>query len=401
MGTPTQICVWFCPNFIAPDGRPFSFGLSLDYGQLCGHLNNCKRLWILVVIGTSLEFVQDCIPEFSPLSGCDILVIRAKIMPPRMRTRSVGRPASESLGEGTGKRVGRSERGRRPREEGVNENVEGANGGAPYFSTINAQQLQNLLPAMLAQVSNRGNVGNQNDNMVNENVQENVRNVIVNGNRVCCSYKEFLACNPKDYDGKGGVVVLTRWIEEMESVHDMSGCSIDQKVKYTAGSFVGKALMCHEMQKLESELWNHAMVGAGHAAYTDRFHELARLVPHLVTPESRMIERYMYGLALQIHGMVAATEPKTMQKAVQISGALTDKAVRNESIKKVEKKGNVGETRKDKNGRDDNKRTKTGNAFATTLNPVGRENTCNTPKLGRSGIRVRGVLLHRSIAQDI
>nr|GEX82481.1 putative reverse transcriptase domain-containing protein [Tanacetum cinerariifolium] len=47
----------------------------------------------------------------------------------------------------------------------------------------------------------------------------------------------------------------------------------------------------HEMQKLESELWNHDMVGAGHATYTDRFHELARLVPHLVTPESRMIER--------------------------------------------------------------------------------------------------------------
>ncbi|GJW97728.1 putative reverse transcriptase domain-containing protein [Tanacetum coccineum] len=51
----------------------------------------------------------------------------------------------------------------------------------------------------------------------------------------------------------------------------------------------------HEMQKLESELWNHAMVGAGHAAYTNRFHELARLVPHLVTAESRMNERYVYG----------------------------------------------------------------------------------------------------------
>ncbi|GKB38908.1 putative reverse transcriptase domain-containing protein [Tanacetum coccineum] len=66
---------------------------------------------------------------------------------------------------------------------------------------------------MLAQVSNRGNVGNQNSNVVNENVQKNVGNVIMNGNRV-----------------------------EMESVHDMSGCSIDQKVKYTDGSFVGKAL---------------------------------------------------------------------------------------------------------------------------------------------------------------
>ncbi|GJX66336.1 hypothetical protein Tco_0300679 [Tanacetum coccineum] len=108
------------------------------------------------------------------------------------------------------------------------------------------------------------------------------------------------------------------------------------------------------------------MVGAGHAAYTDRFHELDRLVSHLVTPESRMIERYVYGLAPQIRGMVAATEPKTIQKAVEISGALTNEAVRNRSIKKVEKRGNVKEPSKDNNGRDDNKSTRTGNAFATT-----------------------------------
>nr|GEZ02072.1 putative reverse transcriptase domain-containing protein [Tanacetum cinerariifolium] len=92
------------------------------------------------------------------------------------------------------------------------------------------------------------------------------------------------------------------------------------------------------------------MLGAGHAAYTDRFHKLDRLVPHLVTPESRKIKRYMYGLAPQICGMVAATEPKTIQKAVQISSVLTDEAVRNGSIKKVEKRGNVGEPSKDKRG---------------------------------------------------
>ncbi|GKA52038.1 hypothetical protein Tco_0745234 [Tanacetum coccineum] len=62
----------------------------------------------------------------------------------------------------------------------------------------------------------------------------------------------------------------------MENVQDMSGCSVDQKVKYTTGSFMGKAFT-HEMQKLEYELWNHAMVGVGHAAYTDRFHELAKI----------------------------------------------------------------------------------------------------------------------------
>ncbi|GJR57254.1 putative reverse transcriptase domain-containing protein [Tanacetum coccineum] len=322
-------------------------------------------------------------------------------MPPRMRTRSAGRSVAESRGGGTGKQVGRGGRGRGPK-----------GGGAPNFSMIIAQQLQNLLPAILAQVGNQENVGNQNGNVVNENVQENVRNVLVNGNRVGCSYKEFLACNPKEYDGKGGVVVLTRWIEKMESVQDMSGCSIDQKVKYNAGSFMDKALtwwnsqirtlsrevvvsmswndfkfmmteeFCpsNEIQKLETELWNHVMVGAGHAAYTDRFHELARLVPHLVTPESRKIERYVYGLAPQIRGMVAATEPKTMQKVVQISGALTDEAVRNGSIKKVKKRGNVGEPSKDKNGRDDNKRTRTGNAFATTANLIGRENIGAWPK---------------------
>ncbi|GKB15318.1 putative reverse transcriptase domain-containing protein [Tanacetum coccineum] len=230
---------------------------------------------------------------------------------------------------------------------------------------------------MLAQVSNRGNVGNQNGNVVNENVG----NVIVNGNRVGCSYKEFLACNPKEYDGKGGAVVLTRF-----NVVELSDFTLNREVVVSMSWNDFKFMMIqefcpsHEMQKLESELWNHAMVGAGHAAYTDRFHELARLVPHLVTPESRMIERYVYGLAPQIRGMVAATEPKTIQKAVQISGALTDEAVRNGSIKKVEKRGNMGEPCKDMSGMYDNKRTRAWNVFATTVNPVGRENTGTWPK---------------------
>ncbi|GKF60855.1 hypothetical protein Tco_0177641 [Tanacetum coccineum] len=89
----------------------------------------------------------------------------------------------------------------------------GANRVHPDFSTIIAKLFQNLLPAMLAQVGNQGNVGNQNGNVVNENVQENVGNVLVNGNWVGCSYKEFLACNSKEYNGKGGAVVLTRWID--------------------------------------------------------------------------------------------------------------------------------------------------------------------------------------------
>ncbi|GKD44677.1 hypothetical protein Tco_1269322 [Tanacetum coccineum] len=99
------------------------------------------------------------------------------IMPPRVMTRSAGRPVAESRGEGTGKRVGRGgRRGRRPRE-GNNERVDDLNG------------------------------------------QRNDQGIGANG--------------------------------------DVEGI-------YGRG-------------------W--------HPAYTDRFHELARLVPHLVTPESRKIER--------------------------------------------------------------------------------------------------------------
>ncbi|GKE84569.1 hypothetical protein Tco_1558311, partial [Tanacetum coccineum] len=86
-------------------------------------------------------------------------------MPPRVMTRSADWPVNESRGGGTGERVGRGGRVRGPRGEGVNGNVEGVNGGvggAPGFYTIISQQLQNLLPAILAQVGNQGNVGNQN-----------------------------------------------------------------------------------------------------------------------------------------------------------------------------------------------------------------------------------------------
>ncbi|GKA90704.1 putative reverse transcriptase domain-containing protein [Tanacetum coccineum] len=298
-------------------------------------------------------------------------------MPPTMTTRSAGRPAIASRGGGTGGRASRGggrTRGRSGGQgDGRNDGPGGQVGG--QGSEVNAQ--------VGDQGKGQGVGRNQNGDAVNDHIRGDVWNATEGNDRRGCTYKKFFACNPKEYDGKGGAIVYTRWIEKMESVHDMSGCRDSQRVKYTAGSFVGEALtwwnseictrgreaalgmpwedfktltreefcLSNEMQKLETELWNHAMVGAGHAVYTDRFHELSRLVPHLVTPE--------------------ATEPKTIQKAMQIANTLTDEALRNGSIKKnLEKRGNRGEPSKDRNGRDDNKRARTGNAFATTANPV-------------------------------
>ncbi|GJS48088.1 hypothetical protein Tco_0598209 [Tanacetum coccineum] len=57
-----------------------------------------------------------------------------------------------------------------------------------------------------------------------------------------CSYKSFQACGPKEYDGKGGAVALTRWFEKMETVIDNSGFLENQRVKYATSSLVNKAL---------------------------------------------------------------------------------------------------------------------------------------------------------------
>ncbi|GJZ67112.1 putative reverse transcriptase domain-containing protein [Tanacetum coccineum] len=79
--------------------------------------------------------------------------------------------------------------------------------------------------------------------------------------------------------------------------------------------------------------------------------------------------------------MVAATKPKTIQKAVQIAGTLTDEALRNGSIKKnPETRENRGEPSKDRNVRNDNKRTRTGNIFAIIANRVRGGYTGTAPK---------------------
>ncbi|GJS37313.1 putative reverse transcriptase domain-containing protein [Tanacetum coccineum] len=84
------------------------------------------------------------------------------------------------------------------------------------------------------------------------------------------------------------------------------------------------------------------MVGANHAGYTDRFHELAKLVPHLVTPESSRIKR---------------------------ARILTDEAVSCGTLTKGnEKRKGVEESSKQGGGRNDDKRVKVSKGFiaATT-----------------------------------
>ncbi|GKA82411.1 hypothetical protein Tco_0789159 [Tanacetum coccineum] len=141
----------------------------------------------------------------------------------------------------------------------------------------------------------------------------------------CSHGREYMG--ERGLDGKGGAIALTRLIEKMESVMEISGCINNQKEEFKA-LLVEEFCPSNEIEKLETDIWNHAMVGANHAAYTNRFFELAKLVPHLVNPELKRIERYIHELAPQIRGMIRATQPTTIQSAILKAGALTNEAVR-------------------------------------------------------------------------
>ncbi|GJT27072.1 reverse transcriptase domain-containing protein [Tanacetum coccineum] len=253
-------------------------------------------------------------------------------------TRSVSRGGATPRGGRTDARRGRGGgRGNADNSDignnGNNDNIGNIYGNLKIALMI-ARQLQDLLSTIVTQINNgTNNQGNSNggsgeDNTNRENNEEgrehgNPRDGSNNNNKNRCSYKEFLACQPKEFDGK-----------------------VDQRVKYDVGSLTRKALTWwnmdetfphNEMQRLENEFWNHTMVGAGHTAYTDRFHKLAKLVLYLVTPKFKRIDRYIYGQVLEICRMRSS-----------------------------EKRKEIGETGKKEDTRSTNTRARTGKGFVAT-----------------------------------
>nr|KAJ0214492.1 hypothetical protein LSAT_V11C400215090 [Lactuca sativa] len=238
----------------------------------------------------------------------------------------------------------------------------------PDVAQVVAQQLMEAIPNIVTQVTaglnaNQGSSGGNRGNNERE-----------------CKYKSFMACKPKEFHGKEGAVGLLKWIDSMESVLHISKCLERNKVEYASCLLQDRALTwwntlvqtrgrttayqltwedlkkllieeyCpkDELQKLESEFWNHSMVRTQIEKYTVRFHELAKLVPHMVTPEEKRIDRYIWGLAPKIRGMVTSANPTTIQSAVSLANRLTNDVIRmgastKESSSNKRKPANQGE----------------------------------------------------------
>ncbi|GJU22992.1 reverse transcriptase domain-containing protein [Tanacetum coccineum] len=138
-----------------------------------------------------------------------------------------------------------------------------------------------------------------------------------------------------------GVVGLTRWIEKMESVFNISGCGIENQVKFATYTLLGAALTwwngqirtlgpeayamtweglkkkmtdkycpLGEIQKLEIELWNLKVKGNDVSAYTERFQELTLICTKFCANETEKINKYICGLPDNVYGNVEGFKPQ-------------------------------------------------------------------------------------------
>ncbi|GJU62783.1 putative reverse transcriptase domain-containing protein, partial [Tanacetum coccineum] len=161
------------------------------------------------------------------------------------------------------------------------------------IAAIIEQQLQTILPQIVAQVTN--NVNNANNGNGGNGGGGNG-----NGGNNGCTFKAFQSYNPKEYDGKGGMIVLTRWIEKMENMIDNSGCAENQKVRYAASTLVNKALTW----------WNTQVQARGReAAMAMTWNDFKALMVEKFCPSNEM-EKLENDFILSIIGIIQAARDR-------------------------------------------------------------------------------------------
>nr|GEW30740.1 putative reverse transcriptase domain-containing protein [Tanacetum cinerariifolium] len=137
-----------------------------------------------------------------------------------------------------------------------------------------------------------------------------------------CFYADFMKCHPLNFKGNEGVVGLTRWIEKMEFVFNISGCAIENQVKFATCTLLDAVLtwwnshirnlgpdayvmtwevlkkkmtdkycLQGELKKLEIELWNLKAKGNDVPTYTNRFQELTLICTKFVANENEKINK--------------------------------------------------------------------------------------------------------------
>ncbi|GJU53148.1 reverse transcriptase domain-containing protein [Tanacetum coccineum] len=144
------------------------------------------------------------------------------------------------------------------------------------------------------------------------------------------------------YAGTEGVVVLSQWLEKMESVFHISNCAVENQVKFATCTFLGNALTW----------WNSHMK------------TLALMCRRMFHEESEEVEKYVGGLPDMIRGNVMSYQPKTMEKSIEFANDQMDQKVITITERQAEQKMKLEFNAGNNQGyQQQNKRQNTGRAY--------------------------------------
>ncbi|GJX38168.1 putative reverse transcriptase domain-containing protein [Tanacetum coccineum] len=155
-----------------------------------------------------------------------------------------------------------------------------------------------------------------------------------------CFYADFMKCQPLNFKGTEGVVGLTRWIEKMESVFNISGCAIENQVKFATCTLLGAALTW----------WNLKVKGNDVPAYTERFQELTLICTKFVANETEKVDKYISGLPDNIYGNVKSARPKTLDETIELANDLMDQKLRTYAERQSDNKRKADDSSRNNHG---------------------------------------------------
>ncbi|GJR53662.1 reverse transcriptase domain-containing protein [Tanacetum coccineum] len=121
-------------------------------------------------------------------------------------------------------------------EKLVNRRVEEAL--AAYEVTRDANTLEAESQSQNGNDSDNGNGGNGNGGDGNPNENDRGARLIARE----CTFQDFMKCQPLNFKGMEGVVLLIRWFEKMETVFHISNCPKKYQVKYATCTLLNSAL---------------------------------------------------------------------------------------------------------------------------------------------------------------
>ncbi|GJT60062.1 reverse transcriptase domain-containing protein [Tanacetum coccineum] len=152
-----------------------------------------------------------------------------------------------------------------------------------------------------------------------------------------CFYADFMKCQPLNFKGTEGVVGLTRWIERIESVFNISGCAIENQ-EVLKKKMTDKYCPQGEVKKLEIELWNLKVKGNDVPTYIKRFQELTLICTKFAANETNKVDKYISGLPDNIYGNVKYARPKTLDETIELTNDLMDQKLRTYAERQTDNK---------------------------------------------------------------